>query len=206
MAKADYLPARDNDFLVWHDQFKSALAESAAALGLTAAETGVVGTDNTSLHARNTALNSAAAQAQQATADKSATRQVVEKNVRNLVRRIKAQPAYTTALGAQLGVEGSQNSTDLTTAQPSLAGSDQTGGMVQLDFSKSKSDGVNIYGQREGDTGFVFLARDTSSPYVDNRPLLAVGKPEVRKYKAVYVLSDEEIGQFSHEITVTCQP
>ncbi|MGA2602859.1 MAG: hypothetical protein ABSG14_01390 [Verrucomicrobiia bacterium] len=40
--------------------------------------------------------------------------------------------------------------------------------------------------QRDGDATFVFLAWDTSSPYVDNRPLLVAGKPEVRRYHCRY--------------------
>jgi hypothetical protein len=87
-----------------------------------------------------------------------------------------------------------------------MLGIDQTGGSVELDFSKSISDGVNLYSQRDGEADFVFLARDTSSPYVDNRPLLTAGKPEVRKYKAVYVQNDAEIGNFSNVVTITCQP
>ena len=71
---------------------------------------------------------------------------------------------------------------------------------------------------------FVFLTRDTSlaapacraeggrrrksdeggSPYIDNRPLLVATKPELRKYKCVYVLNDEEIGLFSDEVVVNC--
>ena len=206
MAKSDYIPARDNDFLVWHDQFKAAATAQAATLGLTPADTGAVGADNASLHTKITALNNAAAVAQQATADKTATRQTVEKNVRALARRIKAQTSYTTAIGAQLGIEGPQDTTDLTTAQPTLDGTDQTGGVVQLNFSKSKSDGVNIYCKRDGDADFVFLARDTSSPYVDNRPLLVAGKPELRTYQAVYILNDQEIGNYSDEVVVSCQP
>lgn len=94
----------------------------------------------------------------------------------------------------------------LTAPKPGLTASDTSGGVVELAFSKSKSDGVNLYSQRDGEAGFVFLARDTSSPYVDNRPLLAAGKPEVRRYKTIYVLNDQEIGQFSDEVTVTCRP
>src|SRR5437660_7272677 len=90
------------------------------------------------------------------------------------------------------------------------------GGVVELDFDKSISDGVNIYAKRDGDADFVFLAcraevrrgraRDTASlaapksdgggPYIDNRPLLVATKPELREYKAVYVQSDDEIGLF----------
>src|SRR5882724_5768657 len=81
-----------------------------------------------------------------------------------------------------------------------------SGGVVELDFDKSISDGVNIYAKRDGDADFVFLARDTASPYIDNRPLLAVGKPDLREYKAVYVQSDAEIGLFSDEVVVNCAP
>jgi hypothetical protein len=40
----------------------------------------------------------------------------------------------------------------------------------------------------------------------NNRPLLAAGKPELREYKAVYVVSDAEIGLFSDEVVVNCAP
>ena len=53
---------------------------------------------------------------------------------------------------------------------------------------------------------FKFLARDTVPPYVDNRPMLVAGKPELREYKAVFVVGDEEVSQFSDEITVNCAP
>jgi len=82
-----------------------------------------------------------------------------------------------------------------------------SGGMVELDFDKSISDGVNIYANPEGFRGYlVFLARDTASPYIDNRPLLVATKPELREYKAVYVQSDAEIGLFSDEVVVNCAP
>src|SRR6266705_1062490 len=108
--------------------------------------------------------------------------------------------------GSLLGIEGPQDTTDLTTSKPTLAGVDQTGGVVELDFDKSISDGVNIYAKRDGDSDFVFLARDTASPYIDNRPLLVATKPELREYKAVYVQSDAEIGLFSDEVVVNCAP
>src|SRR6266478_159166 len=77
------------------------------------------------------------------------------------------------------------------------------GGVVELDFDKSISDGVNMNPESfRGD--FVFLARDTASPYIDNRPLLVATKPELREYKAVYVQSDAEIGLFSDEVVVNC--
>ena len=81
-----------------------------------------------------------------------------------------------------------------------------SGGVVELDFDKSISDGVNICAKRDGDADFVFLGRDTASPYIDNRPLLVATKPELREYKCVYVLNDKEIGLFSDEVVVSCAP
>jgi hypothetical protein len=43
-------------------------------------------------------------------------------------------------------------------------------------------------------------------PYVDNRPMLVAGKPELREYKAAFVAADKEVSQFSEEITVNCAP
>jgi hypothetical protein len=42
--------------------------------------------------------------------------------------------------------------------------------------------------------------------YIDNRDLLVPGKPEVRRYKAIYVVGDDETGYFSDEVVVTVQP
>ena len=81
-----------------------------------------------------------------------------------------------------------------------------TGGAVEIDFNLANSEGVNIYSRRDGDPDFKFLARDTSPTYVDNRPLLVAGKPELREYKAVFVVGDIEVSQFSDEITVNCAP
>lgn len=39
-----------------------------------------------------------------------------------------------------------------------------------------------------------------------NCPMLVAGKPELREYKAVFVVGDQEVSQFSDEITVNCAP
>ena len=52
------------------------------------------------------------------------------------------------------------------------------------------------------------MARDTSPTYVDNRPLLAAGEPEIREYIPTRrdVAGGIEVSQFSDEITVNCAP
>jgi hypothetical protein len=41
---------------------------------------------------------------------------------------------------------------------------------------------------------------------VDNRPLLVAGKPELRQHKAIFVVGDQEVSEFSDDITVNCAP
>ena len=128
---------------------------------------------------------------------------------RALARRIKAHLAYTGARDVPrsvLGIVGADDATDLTTSQPDITGDDRTGGQVEICFNKLTSDGVNIYSKRDGDVDFIFLARDTQTPYLDNRPLKVAGKPEIREYKAMFVVGDQEIGIFSHELVVNCAP
>ena len=79
-------------------------------------------------------------------------------------------------------------------------------GTKNLHFAGAPFPRFSAYAQRDNEAEFVFLARDTQTRYVDNRPLLAAGKPELRRYTAVYVVKDEEIGHFSDELVVSCAP
>lgn len=206
MPRNDFIPARDADFGDW----LANLSTQATALAQTT--TVIAGSDQAVIAALLTDYNTAAAaatsasaMAQQASAGKKASRQTVEGQVRPLVRKWKANSGYTVAIGEQLGVEGPEDTTDLTNAKPTLKGKAVPGG-VQIDFNKSKSDGVKLWSKRDGDADWVFLALDTQSPYVDNRPVLVAGKPETRRYRALYVSADTDIGQFSDELVVTANP
>lgn len=206
MAKADYFPRPDGELLMWHDRFIANLATLKVQLGLSDEDLVGCHNDNKELHGKVSAANSAAAASHHATAEKQAFRNDVEDKVRALTRRIKAHPGYTEALGSLLGIVGAETHTDLSDAKPVLKATDQTDGVVVLTYQKTKSDGINIYAQRDNEPEFVFLARDTQTRYVDNRPLLLAGKPELRRYTAVYVVKDEEVGHFSDELVVSCAP
>ncbi len=206
MAKDDYIPTRDNDFQNWHDQYQAGVTALATTFGLTPADTAAVANDNADFHTKLANAIQTANAAKEATKDKKASRTRIERSIRALTRRIKAHPAYTTALGVQLGVEGPETANDLSNSQPQLWLVDHGGGKVEVQFTKSGSDGVNLYSQRDGETDFVFLTRNTNSPYLDKRPLLAAGKPEVRRYKAIFLEGDAEIGGWSDIVTIACRP
>jgi hypothetical protein len=206
MAKSDFIPPADHDFLVWIDRLLANLASDQAAYGLADGDLAMLKETSADFHAKVAHASDAAAAAKQATADKTHSRQVAESGVRALVRRIKSHPGYTEGQGAHLGIEGPRETFDLSEAQPDLAGTDQTGGSVVLTFAKYKSDGINIYCQRETDADWVLLGRATVSPFADSRPLLHVGKPELRRYTAVYMLKDREIGHYSDDLVINCAP
>ena len=206
MAKQDYIPAGIQPFMVWHDQFKTAVLANAATFGLVAGDTTPITNDNTDYHGKVTNQVTTANVAKQATADLGISRTNAEKHARALAKRIKAHPAYTAAFGNLLGIVGPEDTTDISTLKSDITGEDKKGGVVEIDFNLANSEGVNIYSRRDGDADFKFLARDTSPTYVDNRPLLVAGKPELREYKAIFVVGDLEVSQFSDEITVNCAP
>jgi hypothetical protein len=144
MAKQDFIPDRDAEFLLWHDNFKNQVAALKATLGLTDAQVTGAANDHAAVHAQISALEAARAAAQTATQEKNTTRRAVEGSVRALARHIKAHPSYTPALGAQLGIEGAEDTTDLSGAKPTLTVDASTPHRVTLSFNKSVSDGVNL--------------------------------------------------------------
>jgi hypothetical protein len=86
---------------------------------------------------------------------------------------------------------------------------DKRVGLVEISFNlvnRARRD-VNIDSRRDGDTHFKFLGRDTAPLYVDNRRVPAPGNPELRNYRAVFVVvADQEVSQFSEETTANCTP
>jgi hypothetical protein len=203
MPKSNFIPAADHDFLVWIERF---IANLTPDYGLAESDLIALKAASADFHDKTAHASDAAAIAKQATADKNDSRHNAEALVRAEVRRIKARSNYTEGQGAHLGIEGLEYTYDLSTSNPDLNGIDQTGGVVSLNFTKYKSEGINLYCQRENDVDWVMLGRATVSPFMDNRPLLQIGKPELRRYTAVYMLKDKEIGQYSDDLVINCAP
>ncbi len=205
-AESRFIPSQDHDFLVWLDHFIVSLALEPAGYGLTEDDISALKAASDDFHSKIAKASETQAAAKQATTNKNDSRSSAESKIRGLVRQIKARQNYTEGQGASLGIEGREKTFDLSSSKPSLSGVDQTGGKVALSFTKYKSDGINIYCQRESDADWVLLGRATVSPYVDTRPLLQTGKPELRRYAAIYMSKDQEIGQFGDDLVINCAP
>jgi hypothetical protein len=63
-------------------------------------------------------------------------------------------------------------------------------------------DGLEILVDR-GTGAFGFLALDTIPDYLDTAPLPAAGSSAVWKYKAIYRLADEQVGQWSDVASIS---
>jgi hypothetical protein len=202
MAKQDYIPKTDGDLLAWHDNFKTQIAAVAATFGLTAAEVTAVSDRNTDLHTTATAANFAKAIAQAKTAEKQNSFRLGTTEARAPSNRCKTHPAYTAALGQQLGIISPEDTTDLNNSKPTLQAAAVVVGSVTISFNKSISSGVRILTKRGAETAFTLLAVDTASPYIDTRTNLAAS-PELRQYQAQYLLGDDPIGLVSDILDVT---
>lgn len=124
----------------------------------------------------------------------------IEGRFRSLATQIKAHPSYTVGIGEDLGIVADEDTTTLTAPKLKV---EMVGGSPVISFNKSKSDGIRLYSMRGTEKSFGFLAVDTRSPYVDNRPNEEEGIPETRQYYAFYIKADEQVGSQSDTVSVS---
>lgn len=122
--------------------------------------------------------------------------------VRRLVQTIKNNPNYTVAIGQDLGIIGAENELDPNTLKPELKIETAAGGRPNIIWKKGLTEGVKIKVDR-GTGTFQFLAVDTQPNYLDTHPLPPFGQSAIWKYTAIYLLNDEEAGQWSDVVSIT---
>lgn len=114
-----------------------------------------------------------------------------------LVQEIKNKPGYTEEIGINLGIVGEEDTTEVNT--PEFTTKLEQGTTCQcarLSFKKYGWYAVVIYSRR-GDGEWTLLGIDTESPYIDDRPLLVAGQPEVREYRMRFWEAGTEQGEWS---------
>jgi hypothetical protein len=203
MAKVDFVPTRDSELDNWLGNFESKSASVAEMLGVAKADI-----DNMQelINAREASFQSLHTKREEAKAATKAYEQAKKtaiSGVRALARRFKASPAYSAALGAELGIIGAEDTSAKTTLQkPSLKLS-LNGGKIAIAFVKGKSDGIRLFSKRGTETEFTFLDVKLSSPFQDERPNLVAGQPELRQYRAYFVKRDALVGEVSDTVSIT---
>ena len=204
MPHRDAIPKTQAAYINWHDTLK--LNVTTTTPGVVLADTTMLTTDNGIMHAKLIVANNADNASKAAHLDLNNIIASSQANARKLANRIRNNTAYTTVIGNQLGIIGPEDSTDMTQAAPTLDANAQAAGVVAIGFDKKDAEGVHIYGTVGTATVFTFLASETHSPYIDNRPLQTPGQPETRQYKAVFFLGKAEIGLESAVVVATARP
>ena len=121
---------------------------------------------------------------------------------RKLVARIKAHPNYNQAIGEGLGIVGDEHVVDRLELKPVLK-SRLDGEYPVIIWKKGVADRINIYVDRKDGKGFVFLTTDSQPDYIDKHPMPKGVESLVWDYKAIYLIGDDQVGQFSEPIQVT---
>jgi hypothetical protein len=114
---------------------------------------------------------------------------------------IKTKTNYTEADGNDLGIEGADIVTNPQTMQPSITLRLVSGGHPEVVWQKHGMDGVEIWSDH-GTGTFTLLAVDTVPNYTDMTALPA-GTAQLWKYKAIYRLTDEQVGLWSDVVSIT---
>ncbi|MEP6756878.1 MAG: hypothetical protein ABJA67_15345 [Chthonomonadales bacterium] len=129
----------------------------------------------------------------------------IEGRFRSLAARIKAHPAYTDAMGSDLGIIGPDSPPAPT---PSLLKAVALpNGVVQLKFVKAKNPGISLECKRDSDADYVLLGTVLRSPYVDARTNHVLNQPEVRLYRYRFISTDgAPTGSLSAITQVTTEP
>ena len=121
--------------------------------------------------------------------------------VRDLVRRIKAHPNYTVNIGEDLGIEGSSQTASLVTG-PSFKAVAKINWVVELQWKKKGSSGVQVECMRGSEAGWTVIGQDFRSPFTDNRAPLVANQPETRRYRMSYLVNDVTTGPVSDTVTI----
>lgn len=118
--------------------------------------------------------------------------------------RIRNTTGYTRPIGEDLGIEPIGSS--VTLGDPLFTALALPNSEVRLDWVKSIASGVLVESQRGNEVSWTVLGVDNYSPYLDARPALVPGQPEVRRYRIRYIVGDEAVGSYSAIVTVTTIP
>lgn len=124
----------------------------------------------------------------------------------NLVQRAKISAGYTEAIGQDLGIIGSQDTT--THPIPDFTASTERGATIErvkIVFTKYGHDGILVESRRNNGA-WEQIGIAMVKPWYDERPLIDPNAPEVREYRVRWFDKGEAHGEYSPVQRVTAGP
>jgi hypothetical protein len=125
----------------------------------------------------------------------------IETRFRQRAEKAKAVTGvYNNDIGEQLCIVAPEASGELGVPQFTI---ELAAGHPLMKWKKKTSDGIEIW--KDDGTGFRFRDKDGKSPWVDNDDLPAAGQSKIWKYKIIYLVDDEPVGDFSPDTSISVQ-
>ncbi|MCD6068015.1 MAG: hypothetical protein K0S33_2841 [Bacteroidetes bacterium] len=218
MKAMTFIPQSDSERGIWLNNFTIKLPGYATVLGITAAEITSVQKDNAMYSYVMNALDIYKQMAITMTSYKNLLRhssgqpniggvpvmptltaappavpEGIFDRISKLAKRIKASPAYTEAIGSDLGIIAATQTVNTDTLQPNLTVKLE-GGKPRIRCTQGKADAIDLWSDRKDGNGFVLVGRLTKTDYIDTTALPANISLAEWEYKAIYVIDNEHVG------------
>ena len=136
---------------------------------------------------------------QQAQKKNNKKTEVITHLLRNFIKhQVKASKGYTTDIGKDMGVIKELIHIDPNTLKPILKVRLEAG-KPELIWKKEQTDGIDFYADRATGT-FVYAGHDVEPNWTDTFALPTA--PQLWRYRAIHVLHDLQVGQFSEIVEI----
>lgn len=190
----DMIPKSYKPLLEWLDIQQTLTPEIAPSIGMTDAEQAEVQGAINAILPKIKQIVSLTGQIEHLRMDLDPLLGPNLQTLRKAIKRGKTSSGCTPSIVARMHWLGERNEVDPATQQPSITAS-IVGSGIKIDGTKVGFDAVNLYMRRKGETEWKLIAiRKRRFPIYDETPLLNAGIPEVREYRCVGVVDDNEIG------------
>ncbi len=120
----------------------------------------------------------------------------------SLAAHIKTHKNYTTAIGKDLGLIGAGIVIDPVNWKPIISVQFQAGHPI-IQWTKSQASAIEIWVDRNDTKGFVPLTINIEPNTYDTYALPETGTSKVWHYKAIYLLHDAQVGQWSDVVSAS---
>ena len=120
----------------------------------------------------------------------------------SLAAQIKTHKNYTIAIGKDLGLIGAEVIIDPVTWKPIISVQFQAGHPI-VQWTKGQASAIEIWVDRNDTKGFGLMTINTEPNTQDMFVLPETGTSEMWRYKAIYLLHDVQVGQWSDVISVS---
>lgn len=226
MAKSYYLPNADKDKAAWLKNFSSKFGTYATNLGFVPEDIVSVANDSVAFSYALDVIETFKTETQERTKYKDILRDGpigsplgaapafpplpppaptvasgIFPRTAAIVKRMKAHPNYTDAIGRDCGIIGAESQNNEAEMKPDLIVSKE-GGNVIVKYTKGEAEGIRLLCKRGNETEYTFLAVVTKTSFKDTRPNQNANQPETRHYCAWFLVEDQAIGQCSDEVSV----